>query len=49
LTKLHVAAAIAKGRSKQAEAAELTAAMVVEELRKLAFTNLLDYFVLIQA
>jgi phage terminase small subunit len=44
LTKPDIAAAITKGRLKQAERAELTGDMVIEELRRLAFANLGHYF-----
>ena len=43
LIKLNVSAAIEKARTKQAERLELTADMVVEELRKIGFANMLDY------
>src|SRR5216684_3655189 len=44
LSKPVIAAAIAKGRLKQAERAELTGDMVISELRLLAFANLGHYF-----
>jgi phage terminase small subunit len=43
LTKLDIAAAIEKARTKRAERAELTADWVVDELRKIGFANMADY------
>jgi hypothetical protein len=43
LTKLHIAAEIEKARIKRAERTELTQDWVVEELRKIAGANMLDY------
>jgi phage terminase small subunit len=43
LKKLVIAVAIEKARAKRAEHAELTADLVIDELRKIAFANLADY------
>ena len=43
LIKPHVAAEIEKARAKRAERAEVTADWVVDELRKLASSNMADY------
>jgi phage terminase small subunit len=43
LRKPEIAAAIAEAQNKRAERAELTADMVVDELRKIAFANMDDY------
>jgi phage terminase small subunit len=43
LTKLNVAAAIEKARAERAERCALSADWVVEELRKIAGANMLDY------
>ena len=43
LIKPNVAAEIAKARAKRSERAELTADWVVDELRKLAGSNMADY------
>lgn len=43
LKNVEVAALVAAGRAKLLERAELTAQMVVDELRNLAFSNMLDY------
>jgi phage terminase small subunit len=43
ITKVAIAAAIEKAQAKRAERLELTADMVVEELRKIGFANMLDY------
>jgi phage terminase small subunit len=42
LSKLNIAAAIEKARTKRAERTELTQDWVVEELRKIAGANFLD-------
>ncbi len=39
-----IAAAIADGKARQMAAADLTAVRVLEELRRLAFVNVRDYF-----
>lgn len=39
-----IAAAIAAGKARQMAAADLTAARVLEELRRVAFANVRDYF-----
>jgi phage terminase small subunit len=43
LSKPHIAEAIAAGRAALTERAELTQDMVVDELRKLAFSNMMDF------
>jgi phage terminase small subunit len=43
LRKPEIAAAIAEAQNKRAERAELTADMVVDELRKIAFANMAGY------
>jgi len=43
LTKPDIAAAIEKARATHAERAELTADLVIDELRKIAFANMADY------
>jgi ClpP class serine protease len=45
ITKTNIAAAIEKARTKRAERTELTQDWVVEELRKIAGANMLDYMV----
>jgi hypothetical protein len=43
LTKLDIAEAIEKARTKRAERTEVTADWVVDELRKIGFANMADY------
>ncbi len=43
LTKPHIAAAIEKAMAERAERTEVTADLVVGELRKIAFANIADY------
>jgi phage terminase small subunit len=43
ITKTNIAAAIEKARTKRAERTELTQDWVVDELRKIAAANMLDY------
>jgi phage terminase small subunit len=43
LRKHEIATAIEKAREKRAEHAELTADLVIDELRKIAFANMADY------
>jgi phage terminase small subunit len=43
LRKPNISAAIEKAIGKRAESAELTASMVVDELRKIAFANMASY------
>jgi phage terminase small subunit len=44
LRKPEIAAAITEGKARQLDTAELSAARVLEELRRLAFVNVRDYF-----
>jgi phage terminase small subunit len=43
LSKLNVSRAIEKAQTKRAERCELTADLVIDELRKIAFANMADY------
>ena len=43
LSKLNVSRAIEKAQTKRAERCELTANLVIDELRKIAFANMADY------
>jgi phage terminase small subunit len=43
LTKLYISKAIEEAHAKRAERAELTADLVIDELRKIAFANMADY------
>jgi phage terminase small subunit len=44
LGNVEIATAVAAGKSRQLETADLSAARVLEELRRLAFSNVLDLF-----
>lgn len=44
LSNAEIAAAVAKGKAKQLKTADLTAARVLEELRRLAFFDVAEFF-----